>query len=77
MVDIHKIQNAQKKGFLYFVFVHGVLSWGLGTAVLVTVMDHLLRKTFQQLNFLIFPTLGLAWGAAMWWYLKWLLKRNS
>ena len=58
------------KGKWHFIFVHGVIGWGLLTAILFSVVNYLTTDTqFLQgmgTYFIIFPIGGIAWGYVMW-----------
>ena len=68
--QLAKLKKLQEQGIWRFVLVRGVLGWGLGTAVIYslimwTVLDINFGKLLLAL--LIFPVCGLLWGALVWW----------
>ncbi len=65
-----KLQSTFLKGKWHFIIVHGVIGWGLLTAILFSIVNYLTNDT-QFLEgmdnyFIIFPIGGIAWGYAMW-----------
>lgn len=68
-----KWEGIRKQGFLRFVLVRGVLGWGLGTAILYSLIMWLVSDIAMSkllpLALMLFPLLGLLWGAFMWWFI--------
>lgn len=68
-----KWEEIRKQSFLRFVLVRGVLIWGLGTAVLYSLLMWLISDIDigKRLPFalVLFPVGGLFWGAIMWWFI--------
>ena len=65
-----KLEAIHRKGFARFVLVRGVLGWGIGTALLFSLImwiftDSDIRRLLP-LSLIIFPIGGIVWGATMW-----------
>ncbi len=69
-----KFEKFISKGKWHYIFFHGVLGWGVMTAILFSIFQYY----FNGENFLetikfalvLFPIAGVVWGASMWWYIK-------
>lgn len=53
-----------------FILVIGVLFWGLSSATLVSILTYFFKTDASASDFVrpfvIFPPMGILWGAAMW-----------
>ena len=68
------------KGPVHFVFLHGVIFWGLGSAATLSlVMVGLAGASFDFIwkAFLAFGFGGIFWGLAMWGVIKTVYSRNN
>jgi len=70
MDNNQKIKSTFLKGKWHFIIIHGVIGWGLLTAILFSIVKYFTTDT-QFLEgmgnyFIIFPLAGIAWGYAMW-----------
>ncbi|WP_312370090.1 hypothetical protein [Stenotrophomonas sp.] len=80
--NIEKWQNIRSKGMLRFVVVRGILGWGLGTAVLFTLIQWLMggAKEVPQtwaISFVLFPVAGIFWGMFMWFFFNHKLRQQG
>jgi hypothetical protein len=68
-----KWKKIRNQGFFRFVLIHGVLGWGIGTAVLYSLIMWLMSDVdigrLLPLALVFFPLGGLLWGAIVWWYI--------
>ncbi|WP_148300738.1 hypothetical protein [Shewanella marina] len=66
----HKLSQTISKGKWHYILMHGVIGWGIPTAVLFSIFQSYGDTTsfMQQIKpaLLIFPLAGTAWGALMW-----------
>lgn len=70
-MKIEKWESTRNKGRIYFVLVHGVIGWGVVTAVLWSLI---MQVVFPVNTFLVrtlialilFPLGGLGFGLFMW-----------
>jgi phosphate/sulfate permease len=64
-----------------YVIFHGVLGWGLLTAVLINAFTLMRQKEWNVFeiaaNFVVFPLMGIFWGLAMWAYIKWKAAKTN
>ncbi|WOT04524.1 hypothetical protein [Shewanella youngdeokensis] len=69
-----KLEKVLAKGKWHFVLFHGVLRWGVLTALLFCVFKYVTHAHCSwltiKLAFITFPLAGMVWGAFMWWYLN-------
>lgn len=69
-----KLDKIIAGGRTRYVLVRGVLLWGVTTALLVSLLMHVLgpglSPTAAARNFVIFPIGGIAWGLLMWHWFK-------
>lgn len=77
-----KWESTREKGFWRFVLLDGAVFWGLGTAVLFSLVTWLRADSAEEarmlwLAFLIFPIGGIFWGATMWWVFERMSRRES
>ena len=62
----------RERGIMSFITLHGILKWGITTAALwsgamtVLVSDSNTARDVPR-AFMIFPAVGILWGAATWW----------
>lgn len=65
-----RLENAIAMGKWPFIVRHGVLAWGLSTAVLYVSIAFLFQGNIAPITaiaaFVSFPLLGIAWGGIMW-----------
>lgn len=78
---IKKWEGIRAKGKWHFIIKYGVLFWGLGTAVLFSlVMSFVLWEdpflSILKESLMLFPLGGIAWGAVMWFVNKKSYKKN-
>lgn len=70
MSGTQKLDDLLAKGKWRYIFLHGVLGWGLITAVLFSaIMFWLNGSTSPQniaINFLLFSIGGIFWGLFSW-----------
>lgn len=66
----HKLSQTISKGKWHYIIMHGVIGWGITTAVLFSIFQvYTGTSSFMQQivpALLIFPLAGAAWGAFMW-----------
>ena len=78
--DFAKWVQVRNRGMLRFVLVQGCLAWGLGTAVLCSLLMWTFTDVditrFAPVALVAFPAGGLLWGAAMWWIVEYLYARH-
>ncbi len=69
-----KLRALVEKGKWSYVFKHGVLGWGVLTAILWSVIMHFIdRMPFTEsilLALVLFPVGGLFWGLFMWFFIS-------
>ena len=69
-----KLKALVKKGKWSYVFKHGVLGWGVPTAILWSTIMHFIDSIpFTESIFLalvLFPIGGLFWGLFMWFFIN-------
>src|ERR1035437_380160 len=75
-------EKVKQGGFWRFVFLRGVLGWGLscGVGMSILALVGVLPLPGQRLRFLpvvigIFMVGGLVWGLAMWFFTMWQYSR--
>jgi hypothetical protein len=60
----------RQKGKARFVIIHGVLGWGIATAIIGSIINWALNAGelfhFTPLGFVVFPICGVFVGWAMW-----------
>ena len=71
--QLSRIEKIISKGKWHYIFFHGVIGWGVSTAVLFSLIQAFIKEIpFTEtlaLSFVLFPLGGIAWGALMWGYL--------
>lgn len=71
---LEKLEKTLEKGKLKFVVLHGVLGWGVTTAILFSVFQHLMgsSQTVSSIavSLVAFPIGGMLWGIWMWHVLQ-------
>lgn len=71
----------REKGFRRFVLIYGVLGWGLSTGVIWALTMSLLGwsdlRVVLPTAMVLFPIVGWAWGAFMWWFMELLFQRHA
>ncbi|MCB5225573.1 hypothetical protein JAO78_001910 [Alishewanella sp. 16-MA] len=69
-----KLKALVRKGKWSYVLKHGVLGWGVPTAILWSAIMHFIDSIpFNESIFLalvLFPIGGLFWGLFMWFFIK-------
>ena len=73
-----RYERLKQVGIWRFVFLRGVLGWGLGCGVLGVVFEHLSRKAEAIPWYLIlglFLAGGFVWGLATWFVMMWSYSR--
>jgi hypothetical protein len=68
------------KGRRHFILVRGVLVWGLGTATLISAWNLISKGTITReviMPFIVFPPLGILWGAWTWRFLERRYEKRS
>lgn len=69
----NKLKRLMDKGKLHYIFVHGVLGWGVSTAILFSLLQAFSGEAaffdVLPISFILFPIGGLFWGLYMWSYL--------
>ena len=70
--QLAKWQEIRERGFWRFVLLRGVLTWGLGTALLYCLIMWLVSdqdiRLLLPISLVIFPIVGIFWGAFVWWF---------
>ncbi len=70
---INKLKRLIDKGEWHYIFVYGVLGWGVSTAVLFSLLQGFFGYVgffgVLPLSLILFPIGGLFWGLYMWSYL--------
>ncbi|MCC4833203.1 hypothetical protein Q4601_17575 [Shewanella sp. 1_MG-2023] len=65
-----KLESLIAGGKWRFVFLHGVLGWGISTAFIIFVIDHFVMNTQLVNSFtqalMIYPAAGFLFGLVMW-----------
>jgi len=65
-----KLEKLITKGKWQYVLLHGVVGWGISTAIVVTlIQQYLSDKPFMEqiwLALIIYPIAGIAFGLFMW-----------
>jgi hypothetical protein len=65
-----KLKNTIKKGKWHFILWHGVIGWGIPTAVLFKLIMHFTGETSfidgLLTTLIIFPIGGIFFGAIIW-----------
>jgi len=79
-----KWELIRTRGKLRYIFVNGLLGWGVPTAILFTIMTSLFETkslSFDQeivktfiISIIIFPIGGVFWGVWTW---SWIVKKLS
>lgn len=79
-----KWELIRTRGKLRYIFVNGLLGWGVPTAILFTIMTSLFETkslSFNQeivktfiISIIIFPIGGVFWGLWTW---SWIVKKLS
>ncbi|MCQ8879811.1 hypothetical protein NQT69_17580 [Pseudoalteromonas shioyasakiensis] len=68
-----KLKRLMDKGKWHYTFVHGVLGWGVSTAILFSLLQGFFGYVdffdVLPLSLILFPIGGLFWGLYMWSYL--------
>ena len=65
----HKWERTRARGEKRFVWVNGVLGWGLVTAALFSIVMVMFRDSsiaMVPIAFLVFPVGGYFWGKIVW-----------
>ncbi len=65
-----QLQSIMQKGKWHYIIVHGMLCWGLGTAVLFSLLMFFFNEqpfwnTLLK-SLIMFPLGGIVWGSIMW-----------
>jgi cbb3-type cytochrome oxidase subunit 1 len=77
--DFSKWERIRTKGRLRYIVIYGVLCYGIGTAVLFSIIFPLLMSWMSRevsfsrvllLSLILFPLGGIAWGATMWYVME-------
>jgi hypothetical protein len=72
---IQRWSVTRKKGMGHFILLHGVIRWGVSSAVLFLLINLLIRRIFSlgvdlasdwPLAFVLFPVGGVLWGWSVW-----------
>jgi len=61
------------KGKLHYIWVHGVLGWGLASATLVAAWELISKGRITKeviMPFIILPLSGILWGDWMWRFIQ-------
>lgn len=73
------LQDEIDKGKWHFVLKRGVLGYGLLLAVICNVVMFAVVDEWNvqgvALSFLLFPAVGVLWGAFTWWWINSRLRR--
>lgn len=76
-----KFEQLMAKGKWHYIFFHGVLGWGVTTAVLFSLAQYYFNEVSfvdsLKLSMVIFPIGGVFWGAFMWWFFKKFQSKNQ
>ena len=75
-----KWENLRKRGPAHFVLFWGVAVWGIGTAILWSLLMWLASdleiSQLLPLALVLFPIGGLLWGSFIWWFAERKYKRQ-
>lgn len=75
-----KLAAINRKGFTRFVLVHGVIGWGVGTALLFSLIMWIFKNEsilhFLSISLIVFPIGGILWGSVMWVVINRKYKRH-
>lgn len=70
---LNKLKRLMAKGKWHYIFVYGVLGWGVSTAILFSLLQAFSGEAsfFDAipLSLIMFPVGGFFWGVFMWSYL--------
>ena len=70
--QLNKLEKVISKGKWHYIIIHGVIGWGVTTAVLFSLLQSFTGETsFTEaigLSLIMFPVGGIAWGFFMWFY---------
>jgi phosphate/sulfate permease len=73
-VQLSKLEKIIAKGQWHYIIVHGVLGWGVSTAVLFSLFQSVTsEQSFTDaigLSMILFPIGGVGWGLFMWFYIN-------
>lgn len=73
-VQLRKLEQKLNKGKLYYVVVHGILGWGIPTAVLFCLVQQVtgVQQTLHTIAraLVMFPLSGILFGLFVWLFLK-------
>lgn len=68
----NKLRRLLDKGKWHYIFVHGMLGWGVSTAILFSLLQAFLGEVafldVMVFSLIMFPIGGLFWGLYMWSY---------
>ncbi|MFT7617145.1 MAG: hypothetical protein ACI97A_000779 [Planctomycetota bacterium] len=64
-------ESRQAKGMIWFIFINGVLAWGITTAIAFCLCTPLINEEASFMTLLpqaiiTFPLAGIFWGGFMW-----------
>lgn len=70
-MDLNKWEKTRLKGMTHFIWVRGVLFWGVGTAILWSIAMHFVAPQDPVwlrplIALAVFPPGGLYWGRWCW-----------
>lgn len=73
-LKVAKLEKIIKKGRMNYILFHGVLAWGVVTAILFLLIQHFtgVPQTLESiaLSLVLFPIGGIFWGSLMWVLIK-------
>ena len=73
-INVSKLEKIITNGKLNYVLVHGVLGWGVVTALLFSLLRHFTIAPQSvgsvSINLIVFSIGGLIFGLVMWTVLK-------
>ena len=78
-----KWEKLREKGKWNYILKYGVMMWGVGTAVLFSLIISFVieRETsfflILPISLVLFPLGGIAWGAFMWSFIERSCARNK
>lgn len=81
MVNDEKLSRMISRGKWHYIFIQGVLGWGVGAAILFSLFQHLFGgPSFSEMiwrSLVIFSIGGIFFGVFMWSFLKKRHEKNQ
>ena len=68
--QFNKLDKVMAKGKWHYIILHGVIGWGISTAVLFSLLQSFTGEAafidVIGLSLILFPLGGVGWGVFMW-----------